>query len=250
MPPSLPRQVSGRRFRPAAMWLTGFGLIWLCLPVAAQQESRQPSRSRSVTASGQPTGPPAPVSTMPADSPAMPNPLQSETNVMAAQELLELTGFPSLVKQTSIKVLRKEIRKRPEMREAGTILRELLEERISTQIISEEMAKYLADRFDEQELRQLKAILDTSAGRKMFTSFETLPTDVRVQEPSYLDLFDEQEKKEFQTFYRLTVFQRFSDCTSMLFRIGMQSFQEQLKLQGKEFIRELVLRPREQQPKP
>ncbi len=246
----LPLQVSGRRFRPAAMCLTGFGLIWLCLPVAAQQESRPPSRARSVTTSGQPTGSPVPASSLPADSRATPNRTQREINFMAAQELLELTGFPSLVKQTSIKVLRKEIRKRPEMREAGTILRELLENRISTQIISEEMARYLADRFDEPELRQLKAILDTSTGRKMFASFETLPTDARVREASYLDLFDEQEKKEFQTFYRLTVFQRFSDCTSMLLRIGMQSFQEQLKLQGKEFVRELVLRPREQQPEP
>ncbi|WP_058880922.1 hypothetical protein [Chloracidobacterium thermophilum] len=230
--------------------LVFFGLFWLSLPVAAQQESRPPSRARSVTTSGQPTGSPVPVSSLPADSRATPNRTQSETNFMAAQELLELTGFPSLVKQTSIKVLRKEIRKRPEMREAGPILRELLEDRISTQIISEEMAKYLAYKFDEQELRQLKAILDTSTGRKMFTSFETLPTSVRVQEPSYLDLFDEQEKKEFQTFYRLTVFQRFSDCTSMLFRIGMQSFEEQLKLQGKDFVKELILRPREQQPKP
>ncbi|AEP13734.1 DUF2059 domain-containing protein [Chloracidobacterium thermophilum] len=169
---------------------------------------------------------------------------------MAAQELLELTGFPSLVKQTSIRILRKEIRKRPEMREAGNIIRDFLEDRISTQIISEEMAKYLADRFDEQELRQLKAILDTSTGRKMFTSFETLPTDDRVRKASYLDLFDEQEKKEFQTFYRLTVFQRFSDYTSMLLRIGMQSFQEQFKLQEKDFVKELVLQPREQQPKP
>jgi hypothetical protein len=230
--------------------LVFLGLFWLSLPVAAQQESRQPSRTRSVTTSGQPTGSPAPVSSLPADSRATPNRTQSEINFMAAQELLELTGFPSLVKQTSIRVLRKEIRKRPEMREAGTLLRELLEDRISTQIISEEMAKYLADRFDEQELRQLKAILDTSTGRKMFTSFETLPTDARVRETSYLDLFDEQEKKEFQTFYRLTVFQRFSDYTSMLLRIGMQSFQEQLKLQEKDFVKELILRPREQQPKP
>ncbi|QUW01711.1 hypothetical protein J8C02_12530 [Chloracidobacterium sp. MS 40/45] len=250
MPPPLPLEVSGRRFRPAVMWLIGFGLLWLHLPVAAQQENRQPSRARSVTASGQPTGSPAPVSSLPADSQATPNRTRSEINLAAAHELLDLTGFPSLVKQTSIKVLRKEIRKRPEMREAGTILRELLEDRISTQIISEEMAKYLADRFDEQELRQLKAILDTSTGRKMFTSFETLPTDDRVREASYLDLFDEQEKKEFQTFYRLTVFRRFSDYTLALLRIGIQSFEEQFKLQGKEFVRELVLRPREQQPRP
>ena len=230
--------------------LVFLGLFWLSLPVAAQQESRQPSRTRSVTTSSQPTGSPAPVSSLPADSRATPNRTQGEINFMAAQELLELTGFPSLVKQTSIRVLRKEIRKRPEMREAGNIIRDFLEDRISTQIISEEMAKYLADRFDEQELRQLKAILDTSSGRKMFTSFETLPTDDRVRKASYLDLFDEQEKKEFQTFYRLTVFQRFSDYTSTLLRIGIQSFEEQLKLQGKEFVRELVLRPREQQPKP
>ena len=230
--------------------LVFLGLFWLSLPVAAQQESRQPSRTRSVTTSSQPTGSPAPVSSLPANSRATPNRTQGEINFMAAQELLELTGFPSLIKQTSIRVLRKEIRKRPEMREAGNIIRDFLEDRISTQIISEEMAKYLADRFDEQELRQLKAILDTSTGRKMFTSFETLPTDDRVRKASYLDLFDEQEKKEFQTFYRLTVFQRFSDYTSTLLRIGIQSFEEQLKLQGKEFVRELVLRPREQQPKP
>jgi hypothetical protein len=230
--------------------LVFLGLFWPSLPVAAQQESRQPSRPRSVITSGQPTGSPAPVSSLPADSRATPNRTQGEINFMAAQELLELTGFPSLVKQTSIRVLRKEIRKRPEMREAGNIIRDFLEDRISTQIISEEMAKYLADRFDEQELRQLKAILDTSTGRKMFTSFETLPTDDRVRKASYLDLFDEQEKKEFQTFYRLTVFQRFSDYTSMLLRIGMQSFQEQLKLQEKDFVKELVLQPREQQPKP
>ena len=230
--------------------LVFLGLFWLSLPVAAQQESRQPSRPRSVTTSSQPTGSPAPVSSLPADSRATPNRTQGEINFMAAQELLELTGFPSLIKQTSIRVLRKEIRKRPEMREAGNIIRDFLEDRISTQIISEEMAKYLADRFDEQELRQLKAILDTSTGRKMFTSFETLPTDDRVRKASYLDLFDEQEKKEFQTFYRLTVFQRFSDYTSMLLRIGMQSFQEQFKLQEKDFVKELVLQPREQQPKP
>jgi len=230
--------------------LVFLGLFWLSLPVAAQQESRQPSRTRSVTTSSQPTGSPAPVSSLPADSRATPNRTQGEINFMAAQELLELTGFPSLIKQTSIRVLRKEIRKRPEMREAGNIIRDFLEDRISTQIISEEMAKYLADRFDEQELRQLKAILDTSTGRKMFTSFETLPTDDRVRKASYLDLFDEQEKKEFQTFYRLTVFQRFSDYTSMLLRIGMQSFQEQFKLQEKDFVKELVLQPREQQPKP
>jgi len=230
--------------------LVFLGLFWPSLPVAAQQESRQPSRTRSVTTSSQPTGSPAPVSSLPADSRATPNRTQGEINFMAAQELLELTGFPSLVKQTSIRVLRKEIRKRPEMREAGNIIRDFLEDRISTQIISEEMAKYLADRFDEQELRQLKAILDTSTGRKMFTSFETLPTDDRVRKASYLDLFDEQEKKEFQTFYRLTVFQRFSDYTSMLLRIGMQSFQEQFKLQEKDFVKELVLQPREQQPKP
>jgi hypothetical protein len=230
--------------------LVFLGLFWLSLPVAAQQESRQPSRTRSVTTSSQPTGSPAPVSSLPADSRATPNRTQGEINFMAAQELLELTGFPSLIKQTSIRILRKEIRKRPEMREAGNIIRDFLEDRISTQIISEEMAKYLADRFDEQELRQLKAILDTSTGRKMFTSFETLPTDDRVRKASYLDLFDEQEKKEFQTFYRLTVFQRFSDYTSMLLRIGMQSFQEQFKLQEKDFVKELVLQPREQQPKP
>jgi len=230
--------------------LVFLGLFWPSLPVAAQQENRQPSRARSVTTSGQPTGSPAPVSSLPADSRATPNRTQGEINFMAAQELLELTGFPSLVKQTSIRVLRKEIRKRPEMREAGNIIRDFLEDRISTQIISEEMAKYLADRFDEQELRQLKAILDTSTGRKMFTSFETLPTDDRVRKASYLDLFDEQEKKEFQTFYRLTVFQRFSDYTSTLLRIGMQSFQEQFKLQEKDFVKELVLQPREQQPKP
>jgi hypothetical protein len=230
--------------------LVFLGLFWPSLPVAAQQESRQPSRTRSVTTSSQPTGSPAPVSSLPADSRATPNRTQGEINFMAAQELLELTGFPSLVKQTSIRILRKEIRKRPEMREAGNIIRDFLEDRISTQIISEEMAKYLADRFDEQELRQLKAILDTSTGRKMFTSFETLPTDDRVRKASYLDLFDEQEKKEFQTFYRLTVFQRFSDYTSMLLRIGMQSFQEQFKLQEKDFVKELVLQPREQQPKP
>ena len=230
--------------------LVFLGLFWLSLPVAAQQESRQPSRPRSVTTSSQPTGSPAPVSSLPANSRATPNRTQGEINFMAAQELLELTGFPSLIKQTSIRVLRKEIRKRPEMREAGNIIRDFLEDRISTQIISEEMAKYLADRFDEQELRQLKAILDTSTGRKMFTSFETLPTDDRVRKASYLDLFDEQEKKEFQTFYRLTVFQRFSDYTSMLLRIGMQSFQEQFKLQEKDFVKELVLQPREQQPKP
>jgi hypothetical protein len=230
--------------------LVFLGLFWPSLPVAAQQESRQPSRPRSVTTSSQPTGSPAPVSSLPANSRATPNRTQGEINFMAAQELLELTGFPSLIKQTSIRILRKEIRKRPEMREAGNIIRDFLEDRISTQIISEEMAKYLADRFDEQELRQLKAILDTSTGRKMFTSFETLPTDDRVRKASYLDLFDEQEKKEFQTFYRLTVFQRFSDYTSTLLRIGIQSFEEQLKLQGKEFVRELVLRPREQQPKP
>jgi hypothetical protein len=230
--------------------LVFLGLFWPSLPVAAQQESRQPSRTRSVTTSSQPTGSPAPVSSLPADSRATPNRTQGEINFMAAQELLELTGFPSLVKQTSIRILRKEIRKRPEMREAGNIIRDFLEDRISTQIISEEMAKYLADRFDEQELRQLKAILDTSTGRKMFTSFETLPTDDRVRKASYLDLFDEQEKKEFQTFYRLTVFQRFSDYTSTLLRIGMQSFQEQFKLQEKDFVKELVLQPREQQPKP
>jgi hypothetical protein len=230
--------------------LVFLGLFWLSLPVAAQQESRQPSRTRSVTTSSQPTGSPAPVSSLPANSRATPNRTQGEINFMAAQELLELTGFPSLIKQTSIRILRKEIRKRPEMREAGNIIRDFLEDRISTQIISEEMAKYLADRFDEQELRQLKAILDTSTGRKMFTSFETLPTDDRVRKASYLDLFDEQEKKEFQTFYRLTVFQRFSDYTSMLLRIGMQSFQEQFKLQEKDFVKELVLQPREQQPKP
>jgi hypothetical protein len=230
--------------------LVFLGLFWPSLPVAAQQENRQPSRTRSVTTSGQPTGSPAPVSSLPANSRATPNRTQGEINFMAAQELLELTGFPSLIKQTSIRVLRKEIRKRPEMREAGNIIRDFLEDRISTQIISEEMAKYLADRFDEQELRQLKAILDTSTGRKMFTSFETLPTDDRVRKASYLDLFDEQEKKEFQTFYRLTVFQRFSDYTSTLLRIGMQSFQEQFKLQEKDFVKELVLQPREQQPKP
>jgi hypothetical protein len=230
--------------------LVFLGLFWPSLPVAAQQESRQPSRTRSVTTSSQPTGSPAPVSSLPANSRATPNRTQGEINFMAAQELLELTGFPSLIKQTSIRILRKEIRKRPEMREAGNIIRDFLEDRISTQIISEEMAKYLADRFDEQELRQLKAILDTSTGRKMFTSFETLPTDDRVRKASYLDLFDEQEKKEFQTFYRLTVFQRFSDYTSMLLRIGMQSFQEQFKLQEKDFVKELVLQPREQQPKP
>ncbi len=230
--------------------LVFLGLTWLHLPVAAQQPDRRPSRPRSVTASGQPTGSPAPVSTMPADSPAMPSPLQSEINFMAAQELLELTGFPSLIKQTIIKGLQKEMRKRPDMSEISPLVRDFLQKRISVQIITEEMARYLADKFDAQELRQLKAIMDTSAGRRMFTSFDTLPAPVRLREASYLEIFDEQETIQFKTFYRLSVFQKFSDYLPTLFQIGKQSFDEQYKLQEKEMFMEKVRQLQEEAPRP
>jgi len=230
--------------------LVFLGLFWLSLPVAAQQENRQPSRPRSVITSGQPTGSPAPASSLPADSQATPNQTRSEINLAVAHELLDLTGFPSLVKQTIIKGLQKEMRKRPDMSEISSFVRDFLQKRISVQIITEEMARYLADKFDAQELRQLKAIMDTGAGRKMFTSFDTLPAPVRLREASYLEIFDEQETIQFKTFYRLPVFQKFSDYLPTLFQIGKQSFDEQYKLQEKEMFMEKVRQLQEESPQP
>ncbi len=241
--PSL--QVFSRRFLLLVTWLVGCGLVWLCTPSLAQQEVR-PRRVRPPVASGQPDIPPRPTS--PTSFPAEPTPEQRAGNLPLAQELLALTKLPTICERKMISLLLKEMRARPEMRGYTDIIRDFLQQHISASFMSEEMAQYLAENFSERELLQLKAIVNTSAGQKMFSAFENLPEATRLNDADYLQLFDEEETRQYRVFYRLPAFLKFSDCIPTLIDLGGEVTKKRLDAHFPELMEDLMRRMQERPP--
>ncbi len=240
-----PLQVFGCRFLLPVTWLVGCGLVWLYAPALAQQESR-PRRVRPPGASGQPDTPPRPTS--PTASPLRLTPEQRARNLPLAQELLALTKLPTICERKMLSVLLKEIRTTPEMRGYTDIIRDFLQQHISASLMSEEMARYLVENFTEHEMLQLKAIVDTSAGRKMFSALENLPDAERLNDADYLQLFDEEETRQHQVFSRLPAFQKFSDCVPTLIDLGGEATKKRLDAHLPELMDDLMRRMQERPP--
>ena len=238
-------QASPRPFRVSVMWLVGFELVWLCSPALAQQESR-PRRVRPPVASGQPDTPPRPTS--PTAFPAEPTPEQRAGNLPLAQELLALTKLPTICEHKMISLVLKEMRAKPEMRGYTDIIRDFLQQHISASFMSEEMARYLAENFSERELLQLKAIVNTSAGQKMFSAFENLPEATRLNDADYLQLFDEEETRQYKVFSRLPAFQKFSDCIPTLIDLGGEVTTKRLDAHFPDLMDDLMRRMQERPP--
>ncbi len=243
--PVPPLQVFGCRFLLAVTWLVGCGLVWLYAPALAQQESR-PRRVHPPVASGQPDTPPRPTS--PTDSPLRLTPEQHARNLPLAQELLAMTRLPTICERKMLSVVLKEIRTTPEMRGYTDIIRDFLQQHISASLISEEMARYLVENFTEHEMLQLKAIVDTSAGRKMFSALENLPDAERLNDANYLQLFDEEETRQYKVFSRLPAFQKFSDCVPTLIDLGGEVTEKRLDAHFPELMDDLMRRMQERPP--
>ncbi len=240
-----PLQVFSRRFLLLVTWLVGCGLVWLYAPALAQQESR-PRRVRPPVASGQPDTPPRPTS--PTASPLRLTPEQRARNLPLAQELLALTKLPTICERKMLSVLLKEIRAKPEMRGYTDIIRDFFQQHISASLMSEEMARYLVENFTEHEMLQLKAIVDTSAGQKMFSTLENLPDAERLNDANYLQLFDEEETRQYKVFSRLPAFQKFSDCVPILIDLGGEVTKKRLDAHFPELMEDLMRRMQERPP--
>ncbi|WP_058865888.1 hypothetical protein [Chloracidobacterium thermophilum] len=237
-------QDSRCRFRAFVMWLVGCGLVWLFTPAPAQpaQQDGRPRRVRPPVSSVQPDASPRPA------APAEPALEQRARNLPLAQELLALTKLPTICERKMLSVLLKEIRTTPEMRGYTDIIRDFFQQHVSASLMSEEMARYLVENFSERELLQLKAIVGTSAGQKMFSSLENLPEAERLNDADYLQLFDEEETRQHQVFSRLPAFQKFSDCIPTLIDLGGEVTKKRLDAHLPDLMDDLMRRMQERPP--
>jgi len=233
---------SGCRFRASVTWLASFGLVWLLYATIPAQQEVRPRRVRPPVSSVQPDAAPRPA------SPAEPAPEQRARNLPLAQELLALTKLPTICERKMMSALLKEIRATPEMRGYTDIFRDFFQQHVSASLMSEEMARYLVENFTEHEMLQLKAIVDTSAGQKMFSTLENLPDAERLNDANYLQLFDEEETRQYKVFSRLPAFQKFSDCIPTLIDLGGEVTKKRLDAHLPDLMDDLMRRMQERPP--
>jgi hypothetical protein len=233
---------SGCRFRASVTWLASSGLVWLLYATIPAQQEVRPRRVRPPVSSVQPDAAPRPA------SPAEPAPEQRARNLPLAQELLALTKLPTICERKMMSALLKEIRATPEMRGYTDIFRDFFQQHVSASFMSEEMARYLVENFSERELLQLKAIVNTSAGQKIFSAFENLPEATQLNNADYLQLFDDEETRQHATFSRLPTFQKFSDCIPTLIDLGGEVTKKRVDAHLPDLMDDLMRRMQERPP--
>lgn len=222
--------VLSRHLCQVATGLICFGLVWLYAPASAQPAPvQQNSQQRA------------------ASPPVVLTPEQRAENLRLAQELLALTQLPTFLERRMRSELLKEMRKTPEFRGYTDIFRDFLQEHISASLISEEMGRYLVANFTERELLQLKAIVNTDVGRKMFSAIENLPETGRFSDANYQMIFDQREKKQLESFSRLPVFRRFSDSIPIMFDFTAAVISKRIEDNLPALLPELIRRKKEQE---
>ncbi|MCS7079440.1 MAG: hypothetical protein NZ585_05220 [Chloracidobacterium sp.] len=148
-------------------------------------------------------------------------------SIQAAREFFTLTGIPAFYDRQVQSILQQQLRDNPELRPYSDILRDFLERHASWRAISEDLTVFLADSFEERELRQLNAFATTDAGRKLFSNLELFARADLTPE-KLRRLFDEVELKQIEVFSRTAVFQKFAERIPAVFEAGARVVNERI----------------------
>ncbi len=205
-------------------------------------QSPAPPSGRRVIPSGLPAADAQREPRRPA-APARPEQGAASDGIQAAREFFSLTGIPNFYDRQVQSILQQRLRNSPELRPYGDILRDFLERHASWRAISEDLAAFLADSFEERELRQLNAFAATTAGRKLFGNLELFAqgnfTEERLQR-----LFDDVELKQIQVFSRTAVFQSFVERIPTVFEAGGRVVAERIERHAGELAETIQRRQR------
>ncbi|QUW04595.1 hypothetical protein J8C06_12490 [Chloracidobacterium validum] len=224
------------------------GLALCCVPVVAQEDFKnRPAPSRpTVPPSSQRTVPTGQPVTTPASRPSegFQGRTERERSIAAAREFFGLTEIPAFYERQVQTILQQQLRDSPELRPYSDILQNFLRRHASWQAISEDLAVFLADSFEERELRQLNAFAATSAGRKLFNNLELFGQG-KLNEAQLRRLFDEVELKQIETFSRTAVFQKFTERIPTVFEAGGRVIGERIDRHSAELTEAIQRRQRQ-----
>lgn len=238
-----------RRLLPAGL----VSLVVLTPPtgLALTQEDlkNRPTVGRSAQSDGRrviPSGTPprAAEREPPRTPPVRPGQAETPDGVQAAREFFNLTGIPAFYDRQVQAILQQQLRDNPELRPYGDILRDFLNRHASWRAISDDLAVFLADSFDERELRQLNAFAATSAGRKLFNNLELFAQGDFTAD-KLRRLFDDVELKQIEVFSRTAVFQKFTQRIPTVFEAGARVVTERIERHTDE-LAEAIQRRRQQ----